>query len=208
MQRKCLNINWMEKIEKFGMFPIMVCVIPERVLCVLCLTVQLSSASLNSQLLQGPNLTSSLLGVLARFRQEPVVFMGDIQSVFYQVKVAEEDKDFLRFLWWPDGKVSQEIVEYRMTVHLFGTVSSRSCASYALRRTAEDNHAHFPSEVVKTVRENVYVDDCLKSLPSEEAVVMPLGDLCLKGGFTFTKWISNSRTVLQTMDEQHRAKDW
>ena len=33
-------------------------------------------------------------------------------------------------------------------------------------------------------------------------------DLCLKGGFTLTKWISNSWTVLQTTEEEHRAKDW
>ena len=46
---------------------------------------EFKGASLNSQLLQGPNLTSSLLGVLVRFRQEPVTFMGDIQSMFYQV---------------------------------------------------------------------------------------------------------------------------
>lgn len=51
--------------------------------------------SLNNELLQGPNLTSSLLGVLTRFRQEPVACMGDIQAMFYQVKVAEEDRDFL-----------------------------------------------------------------------------------------------------------------
>lgn len=75
---------------------------------------EFKGASLSSQLLQGPNLTSSLLGVLVRFRQDPVVFMVDIQSMFYQVKVAEGDKDFLCFLWWPDGKVSQQIVEYWM----------------------------------------------------------------------------------------------
>lgn len=53
--------------------------------------------SLNHQLLQGPNLTSTLLGVLLRFRQEPVVVMGNIQSMFHQVKLTEEDRDFLRF---------------------------------------------------------------------------------------------------------------
>lgn len=46
---------------------------------------------LNSELLQGPDLTSLLLGVLPRFRQEPVACMGDIQAVFHQVKVAEQD---------------------------------------------------------------------------------------------------------------------
>lgn len=172
---------------------------------------EFKGTSLNSELLQGPNLTSSLFGVLTRFRQEPVAFMGDIQSMFYQVKVAEEDKNFLRFLWWPEGNVSQEPVEYRMAVHLFGAVSSPSCASYALRKTAEDNRAHFSSEVVQTVRRNFYVDDCLKSLPSEEeavAMVQALTEICQKGGFTLTKWISNSRAVLQTIEEEHRAKDW
>ena len=43
--------------------------------------------------------------------------MGDIQKMFYQVKVAETDKDFLCFLWWPEGDMKQEVTEYRMTVH-------------------------------------------------------------------------------------------
>lgn len=61
--------------------------------------------SLNSELLPGPNLTSSLLGDLLRFRNEVVAFMGDIQAMFHQVKVAEEDRDFLGFLWWPEGDI-------------------------------------------------------------------------------------------------------
>lgn len=92
MQRRYLNTSWM--------------VLKERVyhprkntLCVVfdC-AVTFKGASLNIQLLQGPNLTSSL-GVFTRFRQKPVAIMGDIQKMFYQVKVAETDKDFLRFLW-------------------------------------------------------------------------------------------------------------
>lgn len=78
--------------------------------------------SLNNELLQRPNLTSSLLGVLTRFRQHPVAFMGDIQAMFYQVKAPEQDRDALRFLWWPDGDFSKELREYRMTLHLFGAV--------------------------------------------------------------------------------------
>lgn len=53
--------------------------------------------SLNQQLLQGPDLTSSLVGVILRFCQEAVAFM------FHQVKVSNEDTDLLRFLWWPGG---------------------------------------------------------------------------------------------------------
>ena len=166
--------------------------------------------SLNNELLQGPNLTSSLLGVLTRFRQEPIALMGDIQQMFYQVKVAETDKTFLRFLWWPEGDLTQEVTEYWMTVHLFGAVSSPSCACYALRKTAEDSQSFFPGDVVQTVKQNFYVDDCLKSTATEEEAVQLIKDLtaiCHRGGFKLTKWVSNSRRVLRTVSEEHRAKD-
>ncbi len=166
--------------------------------------------SLNRELLPGPNLTSSLLGVLLRFRNEVVAFMGDIQAMFHQVKVAEEDRDFLHFLWWPDGDITQDLREYRMTVHLFGAVSSPSCASHALRKTAEDNQSEFLEEVVQSVKQNFYVDDCLKSSATEEEAIQMIRDLtalCQKGSFILEKWISNSRVVLQAISEEKRAKD-
>ena len=55
--------------------------------------------SLNSELLQGPDLTNNLVGILLRFRQDPVAVMGDVQSMFHQVRVPVEDRDFLWFLW-------------------------------------------------------------------------------------------------------------
>lgn len=45
---------------------------------------------LNHHLLQRPNLTSTSLGVLLRFTQEPVAVMGNIQAMFHQGKVKEE----------------------------------------------------------------------------------------------------------------------
>lgn len=167
-------------------------------------------ASLNKELLQGPNLTSSLLGVLFRFRDEPVAFMGDIQAMFHQVKVAEEDRDFLRFLWWPNGDVTQDLVEHRMTVHLFGAVSSPSCASYALRKSADDHQSEFAANVCQAVKKNFYVDDILKSSSTEGDAIQMIQDLtllCQKGGFVLEKWISNSRAVLHAIATERRAKD-
>lgn len=166
--------------------------------------------SLNSELLQRPNLTSSLLGVLTRFRQEPVTCMGDIQATFHQVKVAEQDRDYLRFQWWPDGDLSKELVDYRMTVHLFGAVSSPSCTSYALRRTADDNSTDFSTRTVQAVKQNFYADDCLMSLSSEETAMQQIKELvtlCKRGGFVLEKWVSSSRAVLQPIAEDQWAKD-
>ncbi|XP_059411032.1 uncharacterized protein LOC132144237 [Carassius carassius] len=89
--------------------------------------------SLNSQLLQGPNLSNSLIGVLARFRHKPIALAADVEGMFHQVRVPAKDKDLLRFLWWPKGDTAQEVEEYRMSVHLFGATSSPSSAIYALQ---------------------------------------------------------------------------
>ena len=41
--------------------------------------------SLNSEVLQGPNLTNSLLGILLRFRQERITVITDVEAMYYQV---------------------------------------------------------------------------------------------------------------------------
>ena len=106
---------------------------PDKVRVVFDCSAQYRGTSLNDQLLQGPDLTNTLVGVLTRFRQEQVAFMSDIEAMFYQVQVRPSDCNYLRFLWWPDGNLETEPEEYQMLVHLFGGPSSPSCANYALR---------------------------------------------------------------------------
>lgn len=165
---------------------------------------------LNSELLQGPDLANTLLGVLLRFRQEPVAVMGDIEGMFHQVRIPKEDVDFLRFLWWPGGDTNQLLAEFRMTVHLFGAVSSQSCTNFALKWTADDNEGKCGIETLNTVRRNFYVDDCLKSVPSERqaiSLVQELKAVCATGGFKLTKWTSNSCSVLASVPAEERAKE-
>lgn len=58
---------------------------------------------LNSELLQGPDLSNTLLGVLLRFGQEKVAIMAHIESMFHQVRICPDHLDYLCFLWLPDG---------------------------------------------------------------------------------------------------------
>lgn len=182
---------------------------PEKVRIVFDCSAQYKNSSLNKSLLQGPDLTNSLIGVLLRFRQEEVAFMADVESMFHQVRVPEKERDFLRFLWWPEGNLEADLEEYRLNVHLFGAVSSPSCANYALKRTADDNMEFYDEEVISTVHRNFYVDDCLRSVATEEKaihMVKSLKELASKGGFNLTKFISSSRAVNSSIPEIDRAK--
>ena len=92
---------------------------------------------MNENLLQGPDYTNSLVGVLLRFREKNLALAGDIESMFHEVKVCPGDQDLLRFLCWSGGK--EELPqEYAMTVHKFGAADSPCSANSILLKTADD----------------------------------------------------------------------
>ena len=165
------------------------------------------NTSLNEQLLQGPDLTNNLVGVLLRFCQEQINLTANIE-MFHQVRVSPQDTCALSFLWWPGNDLSKEAEDHEMLVHLFGAKSSPSCASFALKKTAEDNKTDFYVETIDTVNRNFYVDDCVKSVTTtEEAVrlVEQLPELLSRGGFRLIKWISNHREILSSVAKEDLA---
>ena len=182
---------------------------PEKFRVVFDCAAQSGGTSLNKEVLQGPDMTNKLVGVLTRFRQHPVAIMADIEAMFYQVKVSMHHRNALKFLWWEDGDLEKVPQVYRMAVHLFGGVWSPSCAAYALRRTAQDHASKYHPETVKTVLGNFYVDDCLKSIRDTEfgkRLVNELVNLLDDGGFNLTDWVSNDLSVLESVPEENRAK--
>ena len=56
-------------------------------------------ASLNKSLLVGPDLLPNLIFVLLRFRQHKYAVSADIEGMFLQAGVREENQPSLRFLW-------------------------------------------------------------------------------------------------------------
>ena len=62
--------------------------------------------------------------------------------------------------------------------------------------------------MLATIHRNLYVNDCLKSVPSEKDAVklaLDLRSLLEMDGFKLTKWLSNSRYVLKQIPESERA---
>ena len=136
--------------------------------------------------------------------------MSDIDAMFYQVRVPEGQQDFLRFLWWPDGDLTQDLDEYQMNVHLFSAVSSPSCSNFALLRAADDAEKIVGAEAADVLRKNFYVDDCLRSEETEDAAVDRIRGVCYAcahGGFNLAKFVSNSKSVLESIPKEARAKE-
>ena len=52
-----------------------------------------------------------MVGVLSRFRMEPVAIMADIEQMFHCFLVKREHKNHLIFLWYQDHDPSKEIAE-------------------------------------------------------------------------------------------------
>ena len=72
---------------------------PGRIRMVFNSSAKFKEVSLNKNLMSGPDLTNQIVGVLTRFCEEPVVIMGDIESMFHQEMVPREDRSLLRFLF-------------------------------------------------------------------------------------------------------------
>ncbi len=97
----------------------------------------------------GPDLLNSQVGTIVRFRQGRVALSADVEAMFLQVKVKDEDQQVLRFLWREDPSDEVEVLQF--TRHPFGLNSSPTIANYALQRTA-DNFKNFSAAANAVLR--------------------------------------------------------
>ena len=174
---------------------------PDKIRVVFDCSAKCQGESLNAHLLQGPDLTNSLTGVLIRFREKRVAFMCDVENMFHQFRVDTQDRNYLRFLWMGE--------DYRMTVHLFGASSSPACPDYGLKQIAND-YGQDSSGAAHFVGRNFYVDDGLTSVDSIEkakTLIKQTREMCARGNLRVHKFVSNSIEVLESVPSSERATD-
>ncbi|KAK7880770.1 hypothetical protein WMY93_032583 [Mugilogobius chulae] len=120
--------------------------------------------SLNDNLLPGPTLGASLLGVLLRFREHPVAISSDVKGMFHQSacwKRTNHSFAFVRDVKWTRNQPSMS-----------GKCSIRHnmqpiCATFALQ-THVQKHTEPEEDARLSVERCFYVDNCLQSLQSQE----------------------------------------
>ncbi|XP_014829410.1 PREDICTED: uncharacterized protein LOC106907997 [Poecilia mexicana] len=158
----------------------------------------------------GPDLNNLLLGVLMRFRKEAIAITADIKQMFHSFLVREEDRNFLRFFWFRDNDPTQEVIEYRMTVHVFGNSPSPAVAIYCLRQAAMEGEPHHDPGVKDFVNRDFYVDDALKSFSTVKGAVSLLKntqDVLANSNLRLHKIASNNKEVMEAFPAEDRAND-
>ena len=166
--------------------------------------------SLNEALLTGPDLLRNLPGILLRFRENPVALTADIECMYHQVKIVQQDQPSLRFIW-RDLEATKKMESYSMQVAIFGAKCSPASASFVLQRTAKDCSRSTPAGQAarEAAMTNFYMDDFVHaSRTEEEAVEMrrEMTELLRKGGFRLTKWMSSSQKVMEQIEAKERAQ--
>ena len=122
---------------------------PEKLRIVFDCAAEVKGAPLNNSLIQGHDLRHLLIEVLTKFHKGPVTLAADIRLILHQVNVNNKEKNAFKFLWWKESDFIEQPDVRRMTDHPFGSMSLLSCASFALKHTAELFKDQYLVNVVK-----------------------------------------------------------
>ncbi|XP_076043736.1 uncharacterized protein LOC143026841 [Oratosquilla oratoria] len=175
-----------------------------RVRVVFDCAARVNNLPFNDLLRQGPEISNLFLGVFLRFRLGLHAYIADIKTMYYQVKMPEGDRDYLRFLRWKAGQIGGDIVKLRIT-YPFGACCSPSILNYALKQVVQDYGGQFQASVGEIVLNNFYVDDLLVSSDDINDLIDTSAnviDLCRKGGFNLTKFSSNSLRFMNSLPKE------
>ncbi|XP_055622582.1 uncharacterized protein LOC129766141 [Toxorhynchites rutilus septentrionalis] len=174
---------------------------PEKIRLVLDAAAQVDGVSLNSMLLVGPDLLTTLDAVVQKFRERQVAFGGDIREMYHQFRMKTADKNFLRFLFRSNPSANPET--YLMDVAIFGSACSPASAQYIKNLNASQYANRFP-EALSAIVHKHYVDDYLDcSNTTEEAVerAQQVRYIHRQAGLEIRNWVSNSKAFLEAMGE-------
>ena len=180
---------------------------PGKIRMVFDAAAEFKGTSLNKELLTGPDLLQELPGILIRFREKPVAIAGDIDQMFLQVRIQQQDQPALSFLW-RNMERDRPPDTYEMTRAIFGAKCSPAIASYALQKTMMNDRDGAYPWTAEQLSKQFYMDDYIASEDSPESaerLLHTVTSLAASGGFQLRKWTSNSRTVLASVPPADRA---
>lgn len=166
-----------------------------------------SGSSLNDCLVTGPKLQTEISEVLLRNRFRKYVFVADIEKMYRQIKVREEDCSYQHILW--RRFQDEEVREYQLCTVTYGVNAAPYLAIRCLRQLDEVDGPLYPRAQGILITQT-YVDDIIAGADSIEEVLALQQDvisLLHRGSFVLKKWASNCAELLEKVPAEHRALD-
>ncbi|GFV45770.1 DUF1758 domain-containing protein [Trichonephila clavipes] len=146
--------------------------------------------------IKGKMLQPDLFTILVKFRLNEIAFSADIQQMYRQILIDQEDQNFQRIVW-RESKDSP-IREYKLCTVTYGTASAPYLATRCLFQTGLDLERDDPA-ASSLIKESFYIDDLMAGAPSSEeaiSLIKTLSSILEARGFHLRKWRSNSSEVL------------
>ncbi|KAJ0171004.1 hypothetical protein K1T71_013203 [Dendrolimus kikuchii] len=160
--------------------------------------------SLNDYLMTGPDLLTSLYGIMLRFRENKIAVTGDIRDMFLRIKIIPEDQHALRFLWKRPGGSQGDVKTYSMSSLIFGANCSPFIAQFIKNKNAKLYESSKP-RAVQAICKQHYADDYIDSLEDSTTAIQLIKDIAhihKQGGFEIRNWTSNCEEVLNSLPKQ------
>ena len=140
-----------------------------------------------------------MLNVLIKLRTYNYVISADLEKAFWQIALSEEDKDYIRFLWFKDTEnfdfknfENNELIELRFARVIFGLNSSPFLLQATLQKHIE---THCENELKEKLKGALHIDDLNsgeKTIQKAETLYLKAKKCLEKGGFNLRKFRSNS----------------
>ncbi|UYV83455.1 hypothetical protein LAZ67_23001090 [Cordylochernes scorpioides] len=153
--------------------------------------------SLNQCLEKGDNLIELIPDLLLRFRLGKYGIIADMRKAFPQIQVREEDREFLRFLWWK--KDQKALKFYRRCRVVFGLTSSPFLLAATIKY-----HLSLPqfqdNRCAELLARSFYVDNCILSLSSTHDVkefIKESSDIMMQAKFELRDWMWNEPGITE-----------
>lgn len=156
-----------------------------------------NNVALNDELLVGPQLQEDMRSLVMRWRLKKIAFVADIQKMYRQILVSNEDADYQRIVW--RNSPNEPVKEYRLLRVTFGTACAPYLAVKTLHQVANDEGENHPV-AADTIRKDFYMDDLMSgqdTVPEAVVVAKDVKAILERGGFTLQKWASNSSDFLR-----------
>ncbi|XP_017887576.1 uncharacterized protein LOC108629432 [Ceratina calcarata] len=153
----------------------------------------------NQTLMTGPTIQNDIFEILIRFRIHHFALIADIEKMYRQVLVHEDDRKYQQIFWREDPNEPLEV--YQLNTLTFGTSCAPFLAIRTLHKLADDEKHNYPT-AADVVKRDFYVDDLLTgsdTLENAGRLRDELNSLLKSGGFNLRKWASNDNRLIEPL---------